>query len=82
MGLATATHHNGSTAIVPFSGRANLDQKTLTVEIVGELDMATAAALETAVRPFEGQYHRIRYELDKVTFLDCSGLRALLAPAN
>lgn len=67
---------------MPFSAQANLDQKTLIVEIAGELDMATATALETSVRRFEGQYHRIKYELDKVTFLDCSGLRGLLAPAN
>lgn len=82
MGLATAAHHSSSTAIAPFPARAHLDQKTMIVKVAGEIDLATAPALETSMRRFEGRYHRIRYELDEVTFIDCSGLRALLAPAK
>lgn len=59
-----------------------LDDAMLAVRISGELDIATAAVLEDALRPFQGLHTSVGYDLTDLTFIDCAGLRALLTPAN
>lgn len=59
-----------------------LDNAILAVRVSGELDMATASVLADALRPFQGLHTSVGYDLTDLTFIDCAGLRALLAPAN
>lgn len=54
----------------------------LAVKISGELDIASVVALEDAMRPYQGLHTSVSYDLADVNFIDCAGLRALLAPAD
>lgn len=72
----------GPTSCTPLSVDLKLDNALLVVRISGELDMATAAILEDAMRPYRGMHNPVSYDLTDLTFIDCAGLRALLAPAD
>jgi len=47
--------------------------------VAGELDIATAPQLETALRDAEADADLIVLDLRKLTFMDCSSMRVLLA---
>jgi anti-anti-sigma factor len=48
------------------------------VALLGELDVAIAAAVEARLLTLVAQRPAVRIDLDKLTFLDSTGLRALL----
>jgi|SRR5689334_15039704 len=48
----------------------------------GELDMASAPTLEEALRPVVDACKRLTLDLEDVTFLDSSGIRALVQLAG
>lgn len=58
------------------------DGAVLAVSVSGELDLATTGVLEEAMSPYQGLHTSVSYDLRHLTFLDCAGLRALLAPAD
>jgi anti-anti-sigma factor len=72
----------GAATSSPLSVDLRLDDVVLVVRISGELDMATGAVLEDAMRPYRGMHISVSYDLTDLTFIDCAGLRALLTPAN
>lgn len=74
---SNASPHHALLSVVP-----KLDNDLLAVKVSGELDMATAAVLEDSMRPFRGMHTSVKYDLTDLTFIDCAGLRSLLAPAN
>jgi anti-sigma B factor antagonist len=51
---------------------------TLCVEVVGELDLATAPRLASCLRDLRGRAATVAVDLAGVTFIDLSGLRVLL----
>jgi anti-anti-sigma factor len=57
---------------------------TARVTVVGEVDLATAPALRTALLRLLADHHptALVVDLDAVTFLDCAGLSALVAARN
>ncbi len=61
----------------PFDVVVKLDGDVAFVEVVGELDMATADGLRAALVPFFGMYKTVVFELGALTFLDTSGFRAI-----
>lgn len=67
---------------IPLSVDSRLEDAMLVVRISGELDMATAAVLEDAMKPYRGMHTSVSYNLTDLTFIDCAGLRALLTPAD
>jgi anti-sigma B factor antagonist len=57
--------------------------ETATVTLGGELDIATAPALERRLREFEGHEHRLlMLDLRKLSFIDSTGLRVVLGIAD
>lgn len=67
---------------VPFVVAPKLDGDVLTIEVAGELDIATVHLLVEAQRTVQGRYQALRYDLAGLGFMDSAGLRALLAPAS
>lgn len=56
------------------------DQGELQVD--GELDMATAGLLETAITEVVGEERRIVLDLSGLEFIDSSGIRVLITAAK
>ncbi len=69
-------------ASITLSVDPKQDDAVLDVRISGELDMASGLVLEEAMRPYEGLHTAVSYDLADLTFIDCSGPRALLTPAD
>lgn len=82
MSLQTPFSTEAPPIAVPFVVAPRLDGDVLTIEIAGELDIATIHLLEEAQRSAEGTYRVLRYELAGLGFMDSAGLAALLAPAS
>jgi anti-sigma B factor antagonist len=63
----------------PFTARAvPLDEQAVCVEVEGELDLATAPQLEVLLRRELDAGHDVMLDLSAVTFMDSSGLRAII----
>ena len=54
------------------------DPPRLTVYVGGEVDMATAPAIEATVRSFTAQPHHVVVDLTQVTFMDSSGIGVMV----
>lgn len=52
------------------------------VTVAGEVDMASSQNLETALREPVEQGHDVVLDMREVAFIDCTGLRAILAGAS
>lgn len=61
----------------PFDVRVKLDGDVAFVEVVGELDMATADGLRAALVALFGKYKTVVFELGALTFIDTSGFHAI-----
>jgi len=59
-------------------GVEDADGRSL-VRLEGELDLASLPALNAALNPLVATAHSIVIDVEKVTFIDSSGLRDLLA---
>lgn len=67
----------------PFSITAEPDRDEVAVVVAGDLDLATADALEQEVRTLRrAGFERVLIDLRDVGFLDSTGLRVLLALRN
>jgi anti-sigma B factor antagonist len=62
----------------PFELRSSPSDDTLIVEVVGEIDMATAPELAAAIASAEDGVQRVVVDLTEVTFLDSSALNTLV----
>lgn len=62
----------------PFEIREQVSAGHRTLALIGELDMAGIDLLEGAVREGEGAT-RIAFDLRELTFIDSTGLRALVS---
>jgi anti-anti-sigma factor len=62
----------------PFDARTALDSDVLTVEAVGEVDMSTAPRLVEIVDTVSDVVRLVIIDLTQVSFLDSSGLNALV----
>lgn len=82
MSLQTPFPTDFAPLAVPFVVDPRLEGDVLTIVITGELDVATGHLLEEAQAGAQGRYRTLRYELAELDFIDSSGLRALLAPAD
>jgi anti-sigma B factor antagonist len=49
------------------------------VGLCGEFDLAAVEAVETALRPLEARFASVILDLREVTFLDSTGLRAIVS---
>ena len=64
--------------LVPFT--YEWDGATQTLHVAGELDIATAPALDdAAARTLNGKQGDFRLDLSGLTFMDSTGLQAILA---
>jgi anti-sigma B factor antagonist len=64
---------------VELTVEASDDGDRRTITLAGELDMATAGRLEEAVgAALEGAQHELVIDLSHVSFMDSTGLRAVL----
>jgi anti-anti-sigma factor len=62
-----------------FSTSFSSDGRDATVLARGDLDLVSAPALQAAVRScIDARYARIGVDMDAVTFMDCSGINAIL----
>ena len=52
------------------------------VRVTGELDIATAPQLEHTLREAQLRARRVVPDLRELTFMDCAGIRAILAASN
>jgi anti-anti-sigma factor len=52
------------------------------VRLTGELDLATACRLEQALHDAQAEASEVVLDLRDLTFLDCSGMRVILAAAQ
>jgi anti-sigma B factor antagonist len=62
----------------PFETRNVRQGGTLIIEVAGEVDMATAPELAAAINDADETVQRVIVTLTEVSFLDSSGLNALL----
>jgi anti-sigma B factor antagonist len=62
----------------PFELRSSRTDGTLIVDVVGEIDMATAPELAAAIGAADGGVQRVVVDLSDVSFLDSSALNALV----
>ena len=62
----------------PFELRSSQIADAVIVEAIGEIDMATAPQLAAALDPTPDDVRRMVVDLSGVTFLDSSGLNALV----
>ena len=73
----------GNTAGVERIRRADYDEHAVTLEVDGELDMATGESLKNAVRGvLEQGARKVRIDLTPTTFVDSAGLAALVGAAR
>lgn len=72
-------HHLDSAHDGPFSVHADQRGDTCRVVLRGEFDIAAVAAVQDAVaRAFDGRPATLELDLSQLSFLDSSGLRAIL----
>lgn len=72
-----------SSRFQPFAINVCSDQGEAVVALTGELDLASAAELERAVRELRaGGCDRVVVDLSDVDFLDSTGLRVLISLRN
>jgi anti-sigma B factor antagonist len=50
----------------------------LTLELVGELDLATAESLATRLRQLRHESYQVRLDLSRLSFIDSRGLQLIL----
>jgi anti-anti-sigma factor len=62
----------------PFSVSVHADDIAVIAAITGELDLATGPLVKENLRPFYGRRDRVVYELDRIAFIDSTGLESLL----
>jgi len=67
----------------PFSVHIDENQDRLAVRVAGELDIATAPALESALlHALDSEAASIVLDLERVSFIDSMGLRVLVWAAR
>jgi anti-sigma B factor antagonist len=66
----------------PFETRNVRQGGTLIIEVAGEVDMATAPELATAINDPDQTVERVIVNLTEVSFLDSSGLNTLIHCAH
>lgn len=66
---------------VPGDGSVGGDE-TVEITVTGELDFGSAGRLEAALAPLVRQADQVRVRLDRVTFFDAAGARALVRAAR
>ncbi|HKZ21486.1 MAG TPA: STAS domain-containing protein [Acidimicrobiia bacterium] len=62
---------------IPFTVSVHADDGAVKAAIAGELDLATGPLVKENLRPFYGRRNRIVYELDRIAFIDSTGLEGL-----
>lgn len=67
---------------VPFSLSITAQPPTARVSIKGEIDLAGAPELLDAVTTLGTQFDHIDFDLEAVTFMDASGVRAFQAACD
>jgi anti-anti-sigma factor len=65
-----------------FEIRAGTTLGAVVIDVVGEVDMATAPRLAAALDPARYTAQRVVVNLSEVSFIDSSGLNALVAHAR
>jgi anti-sigma B factor antagonist len=59
--------------------RVTEDRSRVTVKLLGELDMANAPTLETALEQVEAEPRPMRIDLSELEFIDSTGIALLVA---
>ena len=73
----------GSKPGAPFTVRLDEDGESRIIRATGELDLATTEALQKALQhAFDGDTASLILDVSEVTFIDSTGLRALLWAAH
>jgi anti-sigma B factor antagonist len=62
--------------------RADARAGAARVHLTGELDLATAALLERALREAQANASQVVLDLRRLTFMDCSGMRVIVGAAQ
>ena len=63
----------------PFEIRVDEHDDYALVRLGGEIDLAAVEAVETALRPVEARFATVILDLRGVSFLDSTGLRAIVS---
>jgi anti-sigma B factor antagonist len=63
----------------PFDIQVSEQETAARVRLSGEIDLAAVEAIETALLPLEERYRTVIVDLRDVTFLDSTGLRAIVS---
>jgi anti-anti-sigma factor len=63
----------------PFDIAVQEDESSAQVRLSGEVDLAAVEAIETTLLPLEERYRTLILDLRGVTFLDSTGLRAIVS---
>jgi anti-anti-sigma factor len=63
----------------PFDIEVQELENAAHVRLSGEVDLAAVEAIETTLRPLEERYRTLILDLSGVTFLDSTGLRAIVS---
>ena len=63
----------------PFDIQVQEGEDAAHVRLSGEIDLAAVEAIETTLRPLEEHYPALVLDLRGVTFLDSTGLRAIVS---
>ena len=63
----------------PFDIAVQEDENSAQVSLSGEVDLAAVEAIETTLAPLEDRYRSLILDLRGVTFLDSTGLRAIVS---
>ena len=63
----------------PFDIRVEERDGHALVGLCGEFDLAAVEAVETALKPVEAQFSTVILDLREVSFLDSTGLRAIVS---
>jgi anti-anti-sigma factor len=77
--MATIVSMSAKPRNVPFSMEEHLDGERCVVRLNGELDLAGAPALELMLREATRRHSDVVLDLDGLTFVDSTGIRAILA---
>ena len=63
----------------PFGIEVEEQERAALVRLMGEIDLAAVEALETTLLPLEGRFPTVILDLRGVSFLDSTGLRAIVS---
>ncbi len=63
----------------PFEITVDEHEDFVLVRLCGEFDLAASEAVETALLPLEARFPMVILDLREVTFLDSTGLRAIVS---